>query len=93
MRTFTHTPRQEKPRRAVMRDRGQSFEGFQQWSTYRIRRLAASHLTSPPRCTADWRQWWADESERIGSNWRSFIQLHFEIVDRLRAKSSLWGSS
>ena len=38
--------------------------------------------------TANRREFWAAESERIGTNWRSLISLLFEIVERLRASSS-----
>jgi hypothetical protein len=41
-------------------------------------------------CPADWRQWWRIESERIGTNWRSLIELDLEICDDLRASSSSW---
>jgi hypothetical protein len=40
-----------------------------------------------------WRRWWATEADRIGTNWRSLIELHFEICTRLRASSSSWGLS
>jgi len=36
-----------------------------------------------------WREYWRVH----GANWRSLIELHFEICDRLRASSSLWCSS
>ena len=49
----------------------------------------SSALTAPS--TTDWREWWADESVRTGSNWRSLFELHCQIVDRLRASSS-WAS-
>jgi len=39
------------------------------------------------------RQWWATESVRIGTNWRSLISLHTDIVNRLQRESSLWVSS
>jgi hypothetical protein len=42
--------------------------------------------------TANAREFWRAESARIGSNWKSLIQLHFEICNRLQASSS-WGSS
>ena len=38
--------------------------------------------------TTNRREFWAAESERIGTNWRSLISLLFEIVERLRASSS-----
>jgi hypothetical protein len=38
--------------------------------------------------TANRREFSASESERIGTNWRSLISLHLEIVERLRAPSS-----
>jgi hypothetical protein len=48
-------------------------------------------VTAPS--TADWRDWWADESVRIGTDWKSLIELHCAIVDRLRASSSwAWSS-
>ena len=43
--------------------------------------------------TMDRREWWADESVRIGTDWRSLFELHCQIVDRLRASSSwAWSS-
>jgi hypothetical protein len=33
---------------------------------------------------ADWRRWWAVESDRVGSDWPSVIGLHLTIVDQLR---------
>ena len=43
--------------------------------------------------TTDQRQWWADESVRTRTDWRSLIELHCQIVDRLRASSSwAWSS-
>jgi hypothetical protein len=39
--------------------------------------------------TADAREFWRVH----GVTWHSLIKLHFEIVDRLRANSSLWASS
>jgi len=45
-------------------------------------------------CPADWRRWWASESIRIGTNWRCLSELHWQIVERLRANSSsLWAST
>jgi hypothetical protein len=41
-----------------------------------------------PESIVDRREFWAGESERIGTNWRSLISLHFKIVDRLRPTSS-----
>jgi hypothetical protein len=38
--------------------------------------------------TANAREWWRAESERIGSNWRSLIEPHFQICERLQAASS-----
>jgi hypothetical protein len=38
--------------------------------------------------TDNWREFWAAESERISTNWRSLISIHLEIVERLRASSS-----
>src|SRR4051794_38005482 len=38
--------------------------------------------------TANRREFSASESERIGTNWRSLISLHLEILERLRAPSS-----
>jgi hypothetical protein len=46
-------------------------------------------LLSTGSCPADWRAYWRVH----GTSWRSLIELHFEICDRLRATSSLWGSS
>jgi hypothetical protein len=48
----------------------------------------ANSLTD--RSTTNWRQWWADESERVGTNWQSLIELHFAICNRLQASSSWW---
>jgi hypothetical protein len=31
-----------------------------------------------------WRQWWAVESARIGSDWRSLLDQHQEVLKRLR---------
>jgi hypothetical protein len=41
-----------------------------------------------PESIVDRREFWAGESERIGTNWRSLVSLHFAIVERLRASSS-----
>jgi hypothetical protein len=38
------------------------------------------------------REFWAAESERIGTNWRGLFDLHVAIVNRLQAASSAWGS-
>jgi hypothetical protein len=38
--------------------------------------------------TVDRREFWGGESEGIGTNCRSLISLHFEIVDYLQASSS-----
>jgi len=45
-----------------------------------------AHITIPS--TLDWREFWRVH----GTSWRSLIELHFEICDRLRASSS-WRSS
>jgi hypothetical protein len=34
----------------------------------------------------DWRNYWRVH----GTSWRHILELHFEIVDHLRANSSLW---
>jgi hypothetical protein len=47
-------------------------------------------FTSTGDVLAGLRRWWAIESARVGSDWRSVLSLHFEISDRLRASSS-WG--
>jgi hypothetical protein len=47
-------------------------------------------VTAPS--TMNSREWWADESIRAGTDWKSLIELHCAIVDRLRANSS-WASS
>jgi hypothetical protein len=47
-------------------------------------------VTAPS--TMDRREWWADESVRVGTNWQSLISLHFAICNRLQASSS-WRSS
>jgi hypothetical protein len=52
--------------------------------------LSELYLSSTGSCSADWRRWWAAEAERIGTNRRSLIELHFQICDRLRASSSSW---
>jgi hypothetical protein len=39
--------------------------------------------------TLDWREYWRAN----GTSWHSVFELHCRIVDRLRAHSSLWGSS
>jgi hypothetical protein len=49
--------------------------------------LNISPLTLPS--TSDWREYWRVH----GISWRSVIRLHFEIVDSLRPKSSLWVST
>jgi hypothetical protein len=51
--------------------------------------LVNSTGTSP----AEWRAWWAAETDRIGTNWRGLINLHFETCRRLQAISSLRRSS
>ena len=38
--------------------------------------------------TTDRRQWWREEAIRTQTDWRSLIELHCAIVDRLRASSS-----
>jgi hypothetical protein len=38
---------------------------------------------------AGWHEFWREH----GTSWRSVIDLHFEICDRLRASSSPWRSS
>ena len=48
--------------------------------------MTARSLTEPS--TADLRQWWIDESVRTRTDWKSLIELHCQIVDRLRASSS-----
>jgi hypothetical protein len=45
------------------------------------------------RSTDNWREWWREESGRVGSDWQSIIALHFQICARLRAESSSWASS
>jgi len=45
-----------------------------------------AHITIPS--TLDWREF----RRAHGTSWRSLIELHFEICDRLRASSS-WRSS
>jgi hypothetical protein len=47
-------------------------------------------VTSTGDASAGLRRWWATEAERYGTDWRSVINLHLEISDRLRASSS-WG--
>jgi hypothetical protein len=44
-----------------------------------------SSLTA--RSTTDWREWWAIESRRVGSDWPSVLGLHLSIVDSLRVSS------
>ena len=43
-------------------------------------------VTTPS--TTDWRQWWEVEARATGSDWKSLIELHCQIVARLRASSS-----
>src|SRR5215471_8254050 len=43
-----------------------------------------STIRSTGCCASDWRQWWAVESGRVGSDWPSVIGLHLTIVDQLR---------
>jgi hypothetical protein len=50
----------------------------------------SSEITAPS--TLQSRAWWAAESERVGTNWRSLIELHLKICDRLQASSS-WARS
>jgi hypothetical protein len=54
-----------------------------------------SYSTETPPCkafettlpsTLDWRDFWRVH----GTSWRSLIDLHFQICDRLRATSSSW---
>jgi hypothetical protein len=47
-------------------------------------------LPSTGTDAAGWRRFWADESIRVGTNWRSLLSLHLEICDHLRAASSSW---
>jgi hypothetical protein len=53
-----------------------------------------SDATRPSTGTdaAGWRRFWADESIRVGTNWRSLLSL-LEICDHLRAASSSWSLS
>jgi hypothetical protein len=37
--------------------------------------------------TANWREWWRAEAERIGFDWPSVLGLHLSIVDSLRRSS------
>jgi hypothetical protein len=48
--------------------------------------LKPENITAPS--TANRREFWAVESEQIGTNWRSLISLHLEIVDGLQRSSS-----
>ena len=51
----------------------------------------SSALTAPS--TVDWHQWWQVEAKTNGSDWKSLIELHCAIVNRLRASSSwAWSS-
>jgi len=48
---------------------------------------SSAEITTIPStgcCPADWREFWRVH----GTSWRSLIELHFEICDRLRASSS-----
>jgi hypothetical protein len=48
-------------------------------------------VTAPS--TMDRRDWWRDEAIRTRTDWKSLIELHCAIVDRLRASSSwAWSS-
>jgi hypothetical protein len=38
------------------------------------------------------REFWAAESERTGTNWRSLFESHCSVVDRLRATHGEGGS-
>jgi hypothetical protein len=55
--------------------------------------LSSSGLFKPEAATlpstVDWRAF----CRVRGTSWRSVIDLHFEICDRLRASSSSWRSS
>jgi hypothetical protein len=33
---------------------------------------------------AGWRQWWAAQSQRDGADWRSLLDQHQDILNRLR---------
>jgi hypothetical protein len=48
----------------------------------------SSALTAPS--TGDWHQWWEVEARTNGSDWKSLIELHCQILGRLQASSSWW---
>jgi hypothetical protein len=52
--------------------------------------IISATVTSTGTDPAGWRRWWRIESARSGSDWRSLINLHFEICNRLQAISSSW---
>jgi hypothetical protein len=50
---------------------------------------AVSTGTNP----SEWRVWWQVEAGTTGTDWKSLIELHCAILDRLRASSSrAWSS-
>jgi hypothetical protein len=51
--------------------------------------IASSIITSTGTDPAGWRDFWRTH----GTSWRSLIELHFEICDRLQACSSSWWAS
>ncbi len=46
-------------------------------------------ITSTGTNPTQWREWWQAQG---GTDWKSLIELHLAIVDRLRASSS-WCST
>jgi hypothetical protein len=55
--------------------------------------MTAPVISAPGTDSAGWHRRWRIESARSGSDWRSLINLHFEICNRLQAISSSWASS
>jgi hypothetical protein len=60
------------------------------YSISAVVRKSSTEITS--LSTANWRRWWADESERTGTTWRSLFESHCSVVDRLRATQGEGGS-
>jgi hypothetical protein len=52
----------------------------------------ASIFNSTISSTANAREWWSAESRRCGSDWIGVAQVVSEIMHRLAATSSSWGS-
>jgi hypothetical protein len=61
--------------------------------TMTVLQKPAGRLKLTASSTTNWREWWREESVRVGSDWQSIIALHLQICARLRAASSSWSSS